>query len=1059
MNTRPLSVGIIGSLLASVFASGIGMAPSAQRDLAPPALPQTTTPVCGNIGANTNWTVANSPYEVCLAGVTVMPTITLTIEPGVTVQFAQGGGNKLNVNYGGTLTAIGTLTQPITFTGVVATPGSWGGISALATLTPSRVSLSYVTLEYGGINATSGAQVYAYNAVLTITNSLIRNGNGNGVLVESNSPKIDIRDTGFLSNTRSAILLNQPSHRDLTMSGLSASANGVNGVTVEGSTTLSGQRRWANTGIPYVVNGPILNGAGDGFTIDPGSELQFGAAGMLNISGKLNAIGLPNAPITLTGRVMTPGSWPGLAVHGAVIDQASAELDYATIEYGGSLSGGANIVVGLGGQLVVRHSLIRFSAKDGVRNDVSTSGISLLNSQIVSNTLYGVRNQFPTSAILASNTWWGDPNGPTTDTPACSIGTGDKVTNGVIFRPVLTDALTTRPFPLSNAPILTMSPRRWFAPADGITKVYFDLTLRDSDGAPLAGRVTRLTASLGTVTDGGITDLNGKASAYLVSTNVGEVNVRATLDGLAACENALSPKARVTFNPPLNITELFPNSPASYFSEDISITPMPVIVGITATIHTKLTNPLSVPITVDVAFGYAQSSIGLAFGPISDIVGQVIPPSSSLSLAATFMPMVSGHFCVEVSYSISAIGFSQLALPEGSYAARQRFNASGKPGSMGTPSDKAVLERADKAFNAVSKLPSTGTHVQKAIIGRGWGWLKNTALGIAIGLGSDPPRQDYNQATLPVFHAWPATIPSPGVSITRANAMNAATDALATVDGYGVAATTALDRYGGASEASNLEWAAQQANARIFYQEKMGEALLIYASALEDFALVLVTEGETGLTVSVGDVISYQLALSSTGFTVQEIADAHLLGLSDADIETYRQGILAANPDDLAGDLLLIYADEAAISREWGRAMLAPSAYDGGISISGSPGLKPSTTTSNSLAQINTIEDSFVLGNPLTATALIDLRARRIDLPADWMVNVTPAQVSLAPGEQTTVTVSIVPGSPTPQGTIPRLAVEGYAGSQLLGGVAINIVVPAYIDFAPYHAYGPMISR
>ena len=57
MNTRPLSVGIIGSLLASVFASGIGMAPSAQRDLAPPALPQTTTPVCGNIGANT---LANS---------------------------------------------------------------------------------------------------------------------------------------------------------------------------------------------------------------------------------------------------------------------------------------------------------------------------------------------------------------------------------------------------------------------------------------------------------------------------------------------------------------------------------------------------------------------------------------------------------------------------------------------------------------------------------------------------------------------------------------------------------------------------------------------------------------------------------------------------------------------------------------------------------------------------------------------------------------------------------------------------------------------------------------
>jgi hypothetical protein len=1055
MNTRPVSVGIIGSLLVAAFASASGVDLMRSQDLPTPAVPQITTPVCGNIGANTTWTLANSPYEVCLGGVTVMPTITLTIEPGVTVQFVQGGGNKLNVNYGGTLTAIGTLTQPITFTGVVATPGSWGGISAFATLTPSRITLSYVTLDYGGLDVTSGAQVYAFNTGVTITHSLIRNGNGNGVLAESNSPQINIHDTDFLSNTRSAILLNQPSNRDILMSGLSASANGVNGVTVEGSTTLIGQHRWANIGVPYVVNGPILNGAGDGFTIDPGSELQFGAAGALRISGRLTAIGLPNAPITLTGRVKTPGHWQGLVVQAPVIDQASMELDYATVEYGGSVSAGANIVVGLGGQLVVRHSTIRFSAKDGVRNDVSSSAISLLNSQIVSNTLYGVRNQFPTAAILASNNWWGDPNGPTTDTPACSTGHGDKVTNGVIFRPVLTDALMTRPFPLTNAPILTMAPRRWFAPADGITKVYFDITLRDPDGAPMPGRVTRLSASLGTVTDGGITDLNGKASAYLVSGTVGEVNLRATLDGLGPCENAMSPKARVAFNPPLNITALFPDSPASYFSDDISITPMPVIVGITATIHSKMTNPLSVPITVDVAFGYAQSSIGLAFGPISDIVGQVIPPSSSVSLAAQFIPMVSGHFCVEVSYS-GVVG--RLGRKCG-YAARQRFNASGKPGSMGTPSDKEVLARADKAFNAVSKLPATGTHVQKAIIGGWWGWAKNSALGIAIGLGSDPPRQDYNQATLPVLRTWPAVIPGPGVSITRANAMNAASDALANVDAFGIAATTALDRYAGASEASNLEWAAQQANARIFYQEKMGEALLIYASALEDFAQVLVNEGETGLSVSVGDVIGYQQRLTSTGFTVQEIADAHLVGLTDADIETYRQGILSANPADLAGDLLVIYAGEAAISREWGRAMLAPSAYEGGLSISGSPGLKPSATTSNSLAQINTIEDSFVLGNPLTTTVMIDLRARRIALPADWMVNVTPAQVSLAPGEQTTVTVTIVPGSPTPQGTIPRLAVEGYVGSLLLGGVAINIVVPAYVDFAPYHAYGPVIRR
>jgi hypothetical protein len=32
-----------------------------------------------------------------------------------------------------------------------------------------------------------------------------------------------------------------------------------------------------------------------------------------------------------------------------------------------------------------------------------------------------------------------------------------------------------------------------------------------------------------------------------------------------------------------------------------------------------------------------------------------------------------------------------------------------------------------------------------------------------------------------------------------------------------------------------------------------------------------------------------------------------------------------------------------------------------------------------------------------------------------------------------------------PQGSVPRVAVEGYAGSQLLGGVAVEMDVPDYV--------------
>jgi hypothetical protein len=422
------------------------------------------------------------------------------------------------------------------------------------------------------------------------------------------------------------------------------------------------------------------------------------------------------------------------------------------------------------------------------------------------------------------------------------------------------------------------------------------------------------------------------------------------------------------------------------------------------------------------------------------------------------MPLLSGHYCVQVSYNITAIGSTRLLRPQAGRQLKQ-FNLNSKSGPMGSPNDKAVLDRADKSWDRVSKLTPKPLKVQKALLGRWWDWAKDSAKKISKALGGDPPRQDYNQTTLPVWHKWPPVQSDVNVTPARAAALNAVSVALADVNAYGTAATVALDRYGGASEANNLEWAAQQANARLYYQERMGEALLIYATELDAFVQVLRDEGETEIMNTVDDVISYQQVLSATGFTAQEIADAHLVGLTDADIEEFRQGVIAANPSDLAGNLLDIYTSEAAVSWQLGRSLLAPSSYAPGLSISGGAGLRPTIATSNTLAQINNLVETLQLGNPLTTTAQIDLRARRIDLPADWMVSVSPAQISLAPGEQTTVTVTIAPGSLVPQGSIPRVAVEGYAGSQLLGGVLIDIVVPKYVPFAPYRVYLPMVRR
>jgi hypothetical protein len=1007
----------------------------------------TTTSVCGAINTSTTWTVISSPYEVCFNGVTIGPTATLTIQPGVTVQFQQSVNDKLNVQ--GTLNAIGTITQPITFTGVVATPGSWGGISAdYAVITPAIVSLRYATVEDGGGGSSFG-QLIVDRGILTMTHSLIRNGASNGIHFTFQAAGFDVQTTGFVSNTLSAVQIDAPL-TDLLLSDLSATSNGIDGVHISNvSTYMRGQRHWTNPGIPYVIDDQLINEPGDALTIDPGSDLQFVSNTGLNIGGQLKAIGLPDQPITMTARTPTPGGWHGLVIDGGSLN-AAAQLDYATVEYGGGDFGGANIVVG-NGQLIAHHSIVRYSARDGLQFNINSGG-SILNSQIISNsqivtTTRGILNNAPTHAVLATNDWWGDPNGPRSDVPGCSTGQGDRVSTGVLFRPVLTNTNLNAEFPLSAAPQLTVTPRRWFAPADG-TKVFFDITLRDGNGAPLPGRQTRLHTTLGTVTDGGITDVTGHTLANLASNSVGDANIYVTLDAQAACEGAMSPVAKITFTPPVNITDLFPNSPAPYFDGNISLTPVPVITGITTTIHAKLTNPLTVPITVDVEFAFAQSSIGLTFGPIKDITGLIIPANSSVNLSADFMPVVSGHYCVQVSYDVTAIGSARVLHPEAGRQLKQ-FNFNPEQGPTMTPSDKDSLDKADKAFNKVKKLSPRGTNIQQGIISKWWGWVKDSAKKISQNLGGDPPRQDYNVSTLPVWHRWPHTQPDTNISPARAAAMNAASDALADVVAYGTAASTALDRYGGASAAQDLTWASQQANAQLYYQQQMGTALLTYADALDAFVQVLNDEHETNTIVTIGDAISYQQSISTTGFTAQEIADAKLVGLTDADIEAFRQDLIAADPNDIAGNILDMYSNEAFVSRNLGNALLHPYSFAPGFSVGGGVGLLKATAvlsgTGNTMIQIGNTSTTLQVSNPLSITTAIDLRVRRIDLPADWAVNVSPAQVTLAPGAVATVTVNILTGSPVPQGSAARVAVEGYAGSQLLGGVAVDVIAPDYV--------------
>src|SRR5689334_8428187 len=99
------------ALLRGLAVSGLllgGLSQPAQ------AAPRNIPCISGSLGTST-WTLAGSPYVVCGAGATVAAGATLTIDPGVTVQFDTTAGNR-NLVINGALHANGTVTQTITFT-------------------------------------------------------------------------------------------------------------------------------------------------------------------------------------------------------------------------------------------------------------------------------------------------------------------------------------------------------------------------------------------------------------------------------------------------------------------------------------------------------------------------------------------------------------------------------------------------------------------------------------------------------------------------------------------------------------------------------------------------------------------------------------------------------------------------------------------------------------------------------------------------------------------------------------------------------------------------------
>jgi len=77
---------------------------------------QGATEVSGVISSDTAWTKANSPYTIT-AKTLIKNGVTLTIEPGVTVNMNFDSGSQIYLQVEGTLIAKGSSSEKIYFNG------------------------------------------------------------------------------------------------------------------------------------------------------------------------------------------------------------------------------------------------------------------------------------------------------------------------------------------------------------------------------------------------------------------------------------------------------------------------------------------------------------------------------------------------------------------------------------------------------------------------------------------------------------------------------------------------------------------------------------------------------------------------------------------------------------------------------------------------------------------------------------------------------------------------------------------------------------------------------
>jgi RHS repeat-associated protein len=338
-----------------------------------PAPCSAATEVSGTIAENKTWTFTESPYEV-VANIVVAEGAKLTIEPGVEVRF----GAELGMLVYGQLEAVGSASDPITFTGLEATPGYWGAIFVQGA---GSANLEWCHIAYGGYYAPRMTPWMGSNTVrksgtgdLSLRHCLVGDSPGQGIAIEGHEAgQVSLENTELRRNGDAGLRIVGSAGSIVVADGLLAE-NGRSGAYVSGSGfsavrttfqengeygvlqeldatvlltdnvfadnalgdrginggTITGSSSWP-AGVAYQTTGNIIVAEGSTLTLEPGVEVRFGSQLGMLVYGQLDALGTAADAIMFTGLEPTPGYWGAIFIQ----ESGSANFEWCHIAYGG----------------------------------------------------------------------------------------------------------------------------------------------------------------------------------------------------------------------------------------------------------------------------------------------------------------------------------------------------------------------------------------------------------------------------------------------------------------------------------------------------------------------------------------------------------------------------------------------------------------------------------------------------------------------------------------------------------------------------------------------------